>query len=259
MSTDNCVEVKTVQASSFKTLVEALKELLTDTCIEFDETGLKIQAMDASHIVLVHLKLDAENFEFYHCARKVNIGVNMLNFHKLIKTINSSDTLTLFLDDSLNYLGIRIENTDKNTRTTYQLNLLELDKENLYINPVDFNLMITMPSTDFQKICRDMKNLADFVEIRNVNNQLVFSCQGDFCQQETIITDNQSGVHNISSKTDEIVQGIFNLKYLVLFTKCTGLSNTVELYMKNDYPLVVNYNVASLGAVKMILAPQSGC
>lgn len=255
--TDNCVELKTVQASSFKVLIEALKELLTDTCIEFDETGLKVVAMDASHVVLVHLKLDADKFEYFHCNRKVTIGINMINFHKLIKTINSNDTLTLFLDDNINHLGIRIENVEKNTRTTYQLNLLEMDKENLFINPVDFNLMITMPSSDFQKICRDMKNLADFVEIRSINSQLVFSCQGDFCSQETVITDNQNGIHNISSKTDGIVQGVFNLKYLVLFTKCTNLSNTVELYMKNDYPLVVNYNVASLGAVKMILAPQT--
>ena len=95
-----CLELKTVQATAFKTLIEALKELLVDTCIEFDETGMKIVSMDTSHIVLVHLKLEASKFEYFYCKSKIVIGINTLNFHKLIKTINSNDTLTLFMESS---------------------------------------------------------------------------------------------------------------------------------------------------------------
>lgn len=255
----NCIELKTIQSSAFKILIEALKELLTDTCIEFDETGLKIVAMDNSHIVLVHLKLDAEKFEHYYCEKKISIGVNMLNFHKLIKTINSNDTLTLYIDSvDHNHLGIKIENSEKNTKTHYKLNLLDLDTPSITIDPVEFNSVITLPSTDFQKIIRDMNNLSDFVEIRNINKQLVFGCKGDFCNQETIISDNDNGVQNITSKvTDEIVQGFFHLRYLVMFTKCTNLCTTVEMYLKNDYPLIVKYSVASLGDLKLCLAPSN--
>lgn len=257
--TTNCLEIKTVQATAFKILIEALKELLTDTCIEFDSTGVKVIAMDTSHVVLVHLKLDASKFEYFHCDNKIVIGVNMLNFHKLIKTINSNDTLTLFMDESdVNHLGIKIENGEKNTKTTYKLNLLDLDNPKIQIDPTEFNSMITLPSSDFQKICRDMSNLSDLVEIKNVNNQLIFTCKGDFCCQETVLCDNDNGIHSIQNKNlNEIVQGIFKLKYLVLFTKCTNLCNTVELYLKNDYPLIIKYSVASLGDVKLCLAPQN--
>lgn len=259
MSSSNKLEVKTVQSGAFKVLVEALKELLTDTCIEFDETGLKIISMDTSHIVLVHLKLEASKFEYYYCEKKVTIGINMLNLHKLIKTINSNDTLTLFMDKhDLNHLGIKIENGEKNTKTTYKLNLLDLDNPQIHIDPAVFNSVITLPSGDFQKICRDMSVIANFVDIKNVNNQLILSCRGDFCSQETVLSDNESGSHHISSKSNEIVQGIFNLKYLVLFTKCTSLCSTVEIFLKNDYPLIVVFKVASLGEIKLCLAPQNG-
>ena len=140
--------------------------------------------------------------------------------------------------------------------TTFKLNLLDLDNPKICIDPADFNSVITIPSMDFQKICRDMNNIAEFVEMKNVGSQLILSCQGDFCNQETILAD--SDTYNcISKKTanEEIVQGIFNLKYLVLFTKCTNLCNTVELYLKNDYPLVVQYLVASLGVVKLAVSP----
>ena len=257
MSAPNyALEVRTIQSSCFKILVEALKELLTDTCIEFDETGMKIITMDTSHVVLVHLKLDACKFEQYHCEGKIVIGVNMLNMYKLIRAINSNDILTLFIDSSdMNHLGIKIENGDKNTRTIYKLNLLDLDNQKITIDPADFNSVITLPSIDFQKICRDMNNIAELVEIKNISSQLILSCKGDFCSQETIISDSDSG-NTISNKaSNEIVQGIFNLKFLVLFTKCTNLSNTVDMYLKNDYPLLITYKVASLGEIKLALAP----
>jgi proliferating cell nuclear antigen len=247
-----CLEIKTVQSASIKILSEALKELLTDTCIEFDHTGMKIIAMDFSHIVLVHLKLEADKFEQFYCKNKMTIALNMLNFHKLIKTINNNDTLTLFMDDDdINHLGIKIENGDKNTKTTYKLNLLEPENPNISIDPTEFNSVITLPSTDFQKICRDMSNVSELVEIKNIYNQLIFTCKGDFCSQETIFADNS----NTTQDKNEIVQGIFKLKYLVLFTKCTNLCNTIELYIKNDYPLIVKYSVASLGDIKLAIAP----
>lgn len=252
------LEVRTVQSGPFKILIEALKELLTDTCIEFDETGMKIITMDNSHVVLVHLKLDASKFEHYHCESKIVIGVNMLNMYKLIRAINSGDILTLFIDSGdMNHLGIKIENGEKNTRTTYKLNLLDLDNQKLTIDPADFNSEITLPSIDFQKICRDMNNIAEFVEIKNIASQLILSCKGDFCSQETIISDSENGnsITPLKGSNNEIVQGIFNLKFLVLFTKCTNLSGTVNMYLKNDYPLLIRYTVASLGEIKLALAP----
>jgi proliferating cell nuclear antigen len=219
---------------------------------------MKVVSMDTSHCVLAHLKLDASKFEFYNCESKITIGINMLNFYKLIRTINSNDTLTLFIEAAdINHLGIKIENGEKNSKTTYKLNLLDLDNQKISIDNAEFNTIINLPSVDFQKICRDMNNIAENVEIKNIGNQLILSCKGDFCNQETIIVDNDNGVNTINAKKNDIVQGVFNLKYLVLFTKCTNLCSTVELLIKNDYPLIIRYMVASLGELKWALAPKN--
>jgi proliferating cell nuclear antigen len=250
----NILELKTVQVSAFKILSEALKDLLTDTCIEFDESGMKIIAMDNSHIVLVHLRLDADRFEYYNCEKPLNLGINMLNFYRIIKTVHNSDVLTLYMEDNdINHLGIKIENGNKNTKTFYKLNLLDLDNPHISIDAVDFKNVITIPSNDFQKYIRDSAALSESIEIKNIRNQLVFSCKGDFCCQETVLCDSKCQ----NDDNPEIVQGVFKLKYLVLFTKCTNLCNTVELYIKNDYPLILKYAVASLGEIKLAIAPST--
>jgi hypothetical protein len=45
-SNGNLFEVKTVQSGAFRTLIEALKEILTEANLEFDSQGIKIVAVD---------------------------------------------------------------------------------------------------------------------------------------------------------------------------------------------------------------------
>ena len=47
----------------------------------------------------------------------------------------------------------------------------------------------------------------------------------------------------------------FSLKNLGYFIKCTNLCGQIEMYLENDLPLVVKYSVASLGEIKLCLAP----
>ena len=55
MSENNYIlEIKTIQASTIKSVIDAMKEILMDVNLEFDENGMKIVALDNTHIVLIH-------------------------------------------------------------------------------------------------------------------------------------------------------------------------------------------------------------
>ena len=257
---DYLLNIKTVQTGAFRVLIEALKEILVDCNLTIDESGIKLIATDTSHNVLIHMKLLSENFEFFHCKEKTIIGVNMNNFFKLIKTMNNNDTLTLFIDkDNVNKIGIKINNQDKNTQTIYKLNLLDISEEDISIPPAAFETELTLPSNDFQKLIRDMTNIGENVEIKSTGSNLVLNCLGDFASQETLLCETQNGLcySSGSDNPSKTVQGVFSLKYLLLFTKCTNLCNLIHLYIKNDYPLVISYNVANLGTIKLCLAPNN--
>ena len=253
---EKIMELKTVQTGPFKTLIEALKEILTDANIEFTETAMKIITMDPTQTILVHLKLES-NFEHYFCKHKIFIGVNMLNFFKLIRTLGNNDALTLFIEaDNTNLLGIKIENGEKNSLTTYYLNLIEVDESTYQIPPAQFESILTMPSNEFNKICRDMINLSDVIEIKSVGNQIIFSCKGEFCTQETIIGETTDGLNFLKSNPDNVIQGYYNLKHLTLFTKCTNLCKSIEMYIKNNFPIIIKFSVGSIGSLKLALAPK---
>ena len=257
---NHIIDIKTVQSSAIKVLVESLKEILTDCNLIIDSTGIKIIAMDSTHTVLIHMKLEADKFESYYCKERTVIGINVLNLYKLIKTMSNLDTLTFFIhNDSVNHLGILINNHQKNTQTIYNLNLLDIPEETINIPPVEFETELSLPSSDFQKIIKDMGSIGVNTEIKSVGSKLIFKCDGDFASQTTILGETQNGLKFNQNLLDEshIVQGIFSLKYLVLFTKCTNLCSQIQLYIKNDYPLIIKYSIASLGMIKLCLAPNT--
>ena len=254
----NIFELKTVQGSAFKGLCEAKKEILTEANFECDKTGIRVVQMDSTHTVLVHLKLEADSFESYICEDKLVLGVSMINLFKLVKTIGNSDILVLYVEENNKcVLGIRIENSDKHSVTNFKLHLLDLNDNTFNIPPTVFPNILTMPSIDFQKLCRDMQQLTELVEIKSLDQQLVFSGKGDFADQETVLHETAGGVSYLKNEEpSNIIQGKFSLKHLVLFTKCTPLCQSIKIYLKNDYPIIIEYSVASLGTIKLCLAPK---
>lgn len=250
------MEMTTVQSVSVRSTLETLSKMLADTLIEFDPRGMKIMATDPLRQVLVHMFLDGSRFEHYYCPGKVFAGVNMIQFAKLVKSVTNNNTLTFSMDaNDMNHLYIKIENFEKNQRTNFKMRLLDLPQDKLSARPLLFNSLVTMPSADFQKIVRDMAQLGvEHVELKDVQNQLIFSCAGDFGSQETILCERETNQH-VKKDPTEILQGVFSLKLLSTFTNCTNLSNTVEIMLKNDYPLILRYGVASLGEIKLCLTP----
>ena len=61
----------------------------------------------------------------------------------------------------------------------------------------------------------------------------------------------------ISLEVDEPVSLSFAARYLNLFSKATGLSSQVTLYMSSETPLMVEYKLANGGGeLKYYLAPK---
>jgi proliferating cell nuclear antigen len=218
--------------------------------------------MDKSHTILVHLFLPAQNFEYFETKyNKIVIGVNMLHLFKLINQIENEDTLTIYIENGdyvdgiVSHLALKFENGEIKQCKTQKLRLIEPDQEELEYPDVKFSSIITLPSADFQKIIRDLSCISDKLEIKSVGNELIFKCSGQFASAEIHRAESDGSMGFVLKQdSSKIIQGEFSLKNLGYFIKCTNLCSQIEVYLENDLPLVVKYNVASLGEIKLCLA-----
>lgn len=261
---NNVLTIKTIQIAPIRNLITAIKDILTDATITFTKNGMKIINFDKTHTILVNVILHASKFENYECKPdKIIVCSNTIHLFKVISTISNLDTLTIYIekddynDGVVSYLGLQYENGNIKQCSCQKLRLIEPDNEELIVPDVEYSTIINLPSADFQKIIRDMNGISDRIEIKSVGSDLIFSCEGNFASSRVLRSESAECMKFRQKPSDAsvVIQGEFSLKSLSNFIKCTPLCSNLEMCLGNDLPLIVKYDVASLGEIRLCLAP----
>lgn len=268
----NVLTMQTIQIGPIRNLFSALKDLVPDVTMVISRTDLKIINFDKNHTTLVAIKM---KFEKHTCEPdKIVICANSLHLFKLISNTSNDDLFTMYIDrddyhdGSVSHLGLQYDNGKINQCNNYKLRLYEPDEDELEVPEVNYSSVIHMPSAGFQKIIRDLTGLSDRIRIESVENELIFSCVGSFAQSKIF---RREHVGEIDSTIDEkidtikfrkkpdasvVMSGEFPLKSLNNFIKCTPLCQHLEIYLENDLPLIVKYNIGSdMGDIRLCLSP----
>jgi len=242
------MKLVSIQASAFKSTFEVLKDILNDVNIYFRPQGMYIVTLDTARTSLIDLFLAADNFEEYQCDQEEIIaGINISNTFKLMKTITNNDVIKLEIN-SKEYMDIEIISEAKKTSTKFQLKLLDINENRIEVPDVMMSTITTLPSADFQRLCRDMSNLGTEIEIKREGKMLHLTCNGDFANQETSIECPEESPH---------ITGLYSLKYLNIFTKATSMCASVQIIQETGNRfLILKYNVANLGELKFYLATK---
>ena len=254
--------LKTVQIQPIRNMITAIKDILTDATITFTKNGMKIINFDKTHTILVNVMLNATKFEYYRCnPDKIILCANTLHLFKVISTMSNDDTLSMYIDNTdyhdgvVTHLGLQYDNGDIKQCYNQKLRLIDPDTEELIVPDVEYSTVINMPTTDFQKIIRDLNGISDRIEIKSVGTDLIFSCEGNFASSRILRSESDGNMEFIQKPdASVIIQGEFSLKSLSHFIKCTPLCSHLEMYLGNNLPLIVKYDVASLGSIKLCLA-----
>lgn len=264
-ASENIVTLCTIQVQTIKTLFTALKEIMTESSLVFRNDGLRITNLDKSKKILVHLSISPQNLEFYECNREnVIVGVDMKVFHNTVSCIDNTDILTIYIDKKDYKEGVIETLTFRSDKGGGQykiqcMRVIEHDhKEVIYPN-VEFRSVITMPSIQFQKIVKDAissKYLRLEIEILGGNkNEIIFKSINKDAYSEIHMTQQTEIGFLQTTGTEEKVTGMFCCKTLLNFTKCSALSQTMEIRLDNELPLVVKYLISNLGYINLCLSP----
>ena len=135
----------------------------------------------------------------------------MLHLFKLINTIDNNDTLTIFIDNDdykdgiVQYLGLKFENGDIKQQKLQKLRLIEPEADELDVPDVQFSSVLNLPSSDFQKIIRDLTAISDKLEIKSVGNELIFKCTGQFASAEIHRAESTGGMEIWNSLKNRMI------------------------------------------------------
>jgi len=258
-------EATLTQGEVFRKVIGAITELVTEANFDCSEEAVHLQAMDSSHVSLVALELRSGGFESYRCDRNISLGMSLQSLTKVLKCMNSKDSVTLRSQDNADTCSFVFESDTEDRISNFDLKLMDIDAEQLGIPETEYQCVIRMPADEFQRICRDMQVLGDTIAIAATKEGVKFSVAGDIGTGDMTLKHNKEvdadkeeadESRAIKIELEEDVTQTFALRYLNFFTKATPLSKTVNLYMSPEVPLMVEYTMDDLGYVRYYLAPK---
>jgi proliferating cell nuclear antigen len=117
--------------------------------------------MDNSHVALVSMLLRSEAFNPFRCDRNIALGINLGSLTKVLRAAQSDDLLTLKAEDAPDVVNLVFESSGSDRISEYDIKLMDIDQEHLGIPETEYAATITMPSAEFQRICRDLSALSE--------------------------------------------------------------------------------------------------
>ncbi|CUG90592.1 proliferative cell nuclear antigen, putative [Bodo saltans] len=173
------LECTVSSANLWKRLVDCINGLVNEANIDCSPGGLSIQAMDTSHVALVHLLLRGDGFASYQCERNDMIGLNLASLAKVLKVVDGADTLTMRRAAGTDTLILSTENRNRSKACEYQLKLMTLDTDAMGIPEMEYRSNVVLSSAEFAKIARDMAVFGDTITVDIDQSGVKFSCSGD--------------------------------------------------------------------------------
>jgi len=252
-------EARFANATLLKRILDAIKDLVQDVNLLCTEEGIELQSMDAAHVALINFTILAEACSTYACDEPVTLGINVINLTKIVKCAEADDSVTLALSSDESALNITFESRSGSRKHEFAMNLMNIDSQHLQIPDIEYSCSIKMPSAEFSRFIRDGAAFGETVTLSVKEDVLVATIRGD--AGTTTITEKQDKTSKSPSQWTEIECGkpvsmMFALKYLAAFTKAQHISDQVSLYMVDQSPIYVSYDMDTKGSVGFYLAPK---
>jgi proliferating cell nuclear antigen len=199
-----------------------------------------------------------EGFEHYRADTNMVLGVNVNLLAKVMKLADPADSITLSADDNATHLKLVFENPKTERTTEFTMNLIQLDNEHLAIPETEYSSVVSINSSEFTKICKELYSLNETMTIHTTQEFVQFSVESEVGSGSIKIGANDNGPKDEQTTlevTDSVTQQ-FAIRYLNMFNKAAPLSTFTRLCLHEEQPLVVEYKIEQLGVLKYYLAPK---
>merc|ERR1712226_502209 len=228
------------QAVLFKKVVDAMKDLCKEVNFDCSEKGLQVQSMDSSHVALVSLMLRESAFADFKCDRPTSLGMNIESLAKIFKMCGPNDSLKLAYQNDADTLNFQCECSSDDRIADFDLKLMQIESEHIEIPEQQYKVVVKMPSGEFQKICKDLKEFGETMQIKASKEGITFCVQGNTGSGNVLLKPRESekAEDRVALTVHEPVTATFALRYLVNFAKAAPLSGSVELGLGPDAPLL---------------------
>ena len=237
-------------ATLLKDSISVISDLVNEARFKVTKDGLDLVAMDPANVAMVIFKFLSSSFTEYEVEKDMEIGVNLTNLRQILRRVSASDIVTLEVTEE-NKLKVQLKGK---TKRTFSLPLIELEEKEQRIPNLTFPVAITAKSTLLNDAVADADIVAESASFAAEAGTFTISAEGDLSQAH--IEAKNDDDTKIKSETTAKVKAKYSIEYLKKMINASKLSDNVEIFFNQDYPLKLEYKVMDKLLLSFILAPR---
>jgi proliferating cell nuclear antigen len=227
-----------------KTSFDAISSIVDEVQMQADEEGLRLDALDRSHITFVHLELKKNVFDEYQCKEPLKINVDTEELMKVLKRAKAEDMVELSTDE-----GNFIITFEGEARRTFKIRLIDIEYEAPSPPQLDYPTEFEVPFSLLKDSIQDIGIVSDKIALQVDEDKFKASAEGDFGDAQI------EYLHG--EKIQEKAKSVFSLEKVKEMMKADKFSETAQIKLGNDMPLNLYLKMASdEGELSFLLAPR---
>ncbi|MBA7630887.1 hypothetical protein ES703_38412 [subsurface metagenome] len=246
------VSARMADSKTWKTCVGAMVNLIDEAAFKFTPDGIKMKAMDPSHVALLDFELPASAFEEYKIKQPTTLGIGLTEMNKILARAKAEDELALELDEEKNRLTLTFKGVS--TRRL-SLPLIDVSEAELPEPKLQFTATADVVAGVIQDGLKDAEIVGDNVKFELSEDGFFLSAESDKGASELKLRKGDQALPKLSVK--QPAHAMFNIKYLSDMAKAAGSSDVITINLGTDLPIQLDLQVAEgKGRLRFLLAPR---
>lgn len=227
-----------------KTSFDAISSIVDEVQMQADSEGIKLDALDRSHITFVHLELKSAVFDTYSCDEPLKINADTEELMKVLKRAKADDLVELSVDE-----GNLIVTFEGEARRTFKIRLIDIEYEAPSPPQLEYPTEFEIPFNLLKNSIQDIDIVSDKIALIVDQDKFIASAEGEF-GDATI-----EYLHG--EKIEDNAKSVFSLEKIKEMLKADKFSETAFLKLGNDMPLNLSLKMPSdEGELSFLLAPR---
>lgn len=246
------VSARMADSKVWKTCISAMVNLIDEAAFKFTQDGIKMKAMDPSHVALVDFELPAAAFEEFKVKQPAVMGINLVEMNKIMARAKAEDEMILELDEEKNRLALNFKGVSKRRLS---LPLIDVREAELPEPKLQFAASADILAGVIQDGLKDAELVSDNVRFELSEDGFFLSAEGDAGATELKLHKGDQALLKFDIK--QPARAMFNIKYLSDMTKAASSSDIITINLGTDLPIQLDFPVAEgKGRLRFLLAPR---
>jgi len=236
-----------LKADVLKEMVDVVSTLVDEAKLNVGKDSVTIKAVDPAHVAMVDLSLDRGAFESYK-AEETELGLDMDKMKEILRLAKAGEVISIAHDEDKNRLVVTVGNT------TRRMSLVDTaGMSDPKVPSLNLPAKVIVRTDELRQAIRASESVSDHIALKASPEGFEVVSEGDTDTVSHMVP--KDLLEELSAK--DAVRSLFPLDYFSNMVKAISTAPTVALYLGTDYPVRMEFKIASgKGDVRYLLAPR---